>query len=257
MFDIITLLNLHKLFLAVRKVPHLIWYSWLYMWLLLSTFSLSSQRSQMLSSTCTRMSALFTVTSSSAISWSFGSPNWTMLATMEGGKKHRPAHHASCQSKTVVCSWSLPIWASVPTLLPTGPKTIQDSGNLFQSVSLLTLLQVSLKRYVMSTVYLLLKFSTSKYSAPLHWCRCNVLYSGIPKRLVPTCCISARASCVSKRLVILWWKLTSNFYQPATPVCIYIYIYLCIHTYHMITSHTLLPCNLALVDFGNLDGCLM
>jgi len=51
-------------------------------------------------------------------------------------------------------------------------------------------------------------------------------------------------------------KITLRF--PYLYIYIYIYIYICasaLITCTIITSRTLLPCDLTLVDFGNLDGC--
>ena len=57
---------------------------------------------------------------------------------------------------------------------------------------------------------------------------------------------------------------SEKFFLPAGPnifrVYLYIYIYICASALTMcamITSRTLLPCNLALVDFGNLDSCFV
>ena len=56
-------------------------------------------------------------------------------------------------------------------------------------------------------------------------------------------------------------KLISTYYHFAffVSVCIYVCVFGCPHLSRaqIITSHTLLPCNLTLFDFGNLDGCFV
>jgi len=65
-------------------------------------------------------------------------------------------------------------------------------------------------------------------------------------------------------VVVRALKVHVSFYQLITTlvsVCTYVCMCLGVLTYHAqiitCTSHTLLPCNLTLVDFGKLDGCFV
>ena len=80
--------------------------------------------------------------------------------------------------------------------------------------------------------------------------------------------VSPGVCCVYLRLVLEFLIFTSQLHMkrmaswsaPKITLrfpCL-IFIYVCVSTLFtctIITSRTLLPCNLTLVDFGNLDGC--